>query len=390
MVLCYQIVSVGTERDKNMLKVNYFDKTAEGDPIYAVSLQNKSGAYVQILTYGAIVRIIKVPDKDGALRDIALGYDNVEDYRTGDCYFGAVIGRCANRLTGPSFTLNGKTYHLFDNTGTGVALHGGKIGFDKKVWTLRQPVVSPEALVTLAAEDGGELTAEGNEVCLSMISQSGDEGYPGNLTLDVTYSFSEDNTLALTYCARCDQDTILNVTNHSYFNLDGQDCGHDCLDTLVRINADEITPLGSDFAPTGEFMKVKDSAYDFNTFKTIRRDLESGHPQLIIGGGYDQNFVIRGGGTPGTLTQAAEAVSKESGIKMEVYTDLPGVQFYIGNFIAEQTGKNGAVYNKRSGFCFETQKFPNAVNIPHFPSVILRENEVFTTTTHYCFGISRI
>lgn len=371
-----------------MLKIKYFDKTDAGETIYAVSIRNKSGACVQILTYGATVRTIAVPDKNGALRDIALGYDRTEDYARGTCRFGALIGRCANRLSGPSFMLNGKKYEMYDNTGTGVSLHGGKIGFDKKVWTLRHPVFSPEALSSLSED--GELTSDDNAVSLSLLSPDGDEGYPGNLTLEVTYSFTEDNTLEIVYRAQCDQDTVFNVTNHSYFNLDGQDCGHDCLDTLVKINADRITPLGHDLVPTGEFMEVKNTAYDFNSFKTIRQDIESGHPQLVIGNGYDQNFVIRGGGIPGTLTKAAEAVSLDSGITMEVYTDMPGVQLYTGNFIKEQPGKNGAVYNRRAGFCFETQIFPNAVNIPHFPSAILHKEEHYTTTTRYRFGVTHI
>lgn len=368
-----------------MLTLQYFDKTAEGNAVYAVTLENANGARAEILTFGATLRTLFLPDWNGELRDIVLGYDRVAAYQEGNCHFGAVIGRCANRLTGPSFTLNGKRYTLYDNTGTGVALHGGKIGFDRKLWALRSPAFPEEALAALA-ENGGRLTEDTDSVCLSLFSPDGDEGYPGNLTLDVTYSFTADGTLAIRYDARCDRDTVFNVTNHAYFNLDGQHCGHDCLNTFVRIHADEITPLGSNFAPTGEFLPVRDTAYDFNDFKTIGRDLASGHPQLAVTGGYDQNFVIRDGGEPGRLTLAAEAYSEESGIQMKVLTDLPGVQFYIGNFITEQTGKEGAVYRKRSGFCFETQQFPNAVNIPHFPSVILRGGESYTTETRYCFG----
>lgn len=374
-----------------MIKLRYFDKTVNGQNVYAVSIYNSSGAYVDILNYGATVRALAVPDKYGSLRDIVLGYDSTAEYQSHDAYFGAVIGRCANRITGPAFTLNGKTYKLVDNTGAGTALHGGAKGFDKKLWKIDNSVFdnilgAKKTKEELAA--GHEVYDSGNSISFSLISPDGDENYPGKLSITVTYAFSDNFDLDISYTAKCSEDTLLNVTNHSYFNLDGHDCGHNCLKTYVKINSDEITPLGDKLTPTGEFMKIAGTAYDFNNFKTIGSDLNSGHPQLVIGGGYDQNFVLRDAKGAGKgMTLAAEAYSKDSGIFMKTYTDLPGVQFYIGNFITDMVGKNGAVYGKRSGFCFETQNFPNSVNIPQFPSAILKKGERYNTETRYSFGV---
>lgn len=368
----------------NMLKLKYFDKTADGQDVFSVTLTNNDGESCEIISYGATVRTLFIKDKEGVLRDVVLGYDTVADYENNDSYFGAVIGRCANRLTGPSFTINGKEYHTADNTGTGVALHGGNIGFDKKIWTVDLPEANSAAFE--AIKNGGEIMSGENSVTFTLLSPDGDEGYPGNLALKVTYTLSDDAELMIDYEAVCDEDTVLNVTNHSYFNLDGQDCGHDCLNTVVRINSDHITPMGTNFAPTGEIMEVADTVFDFNEFKTIGRDLEYPHPQLIIGAGYDHNFVIRRDNVKKKdLSLASQCYSNVSGIEMFTYTDLPGVQFYIGNYIKDSQGKTGARYGRRSGFCFETQFFPNAINTPGFESPLLKKNTVFTSKTVYKF-----
>ncbi len=367
-----------------MLKLKYFDKTANEQDVFSVTLENSAGESAEIINYGATIKALFVKDSSGNLRDVVLGYDTMADYEKNDCYFGAIIGRCANRLTGPSFILNDKEYRLFDTTGKGVALHGGKIGFDKKIWKIELPEAN--SAVFDALKSGGEIMSGGNSVSMTLFSPDGDEGYPGNLTLTVKYTFTDDARLMIEYHAECDEDTLLNVTNHAYFNLDGQDCGHDCLGTYVKINADSITPLGEKLTPTGEIMPVKDTPYDFNDFKTIGQDIHIPHPQLIVGSGYDQNFIIRRDTQTAPVT---ECYSKESGICMQTYTDLPGVQFYIGNFIDPQDGKNGARYGKRSGFCFETQMFPDAINIPSFESPILRKGEIFESRTVYEFDVIR-
>ena len=366
-----------------MLKLKYFDKTADGQDVFSVTLTNNEGESCEIISYGATVRTLFVKDKYGALRDVVLGYDSMADYEKNDSYFGAIIGRCANRLTGPSFTINGQEYKTADNTGSGVALHGGNIGFDKKIWSIDLPEANSAAFD--AIKTGGEIMSGENSVTFTLLSPDGDEGYPGNLTLKVKYTFTDDAELNIEYEAVCDKDTVLNVTNHSYFNLDGQDCGHDCLNTVVRINADYITPMGTNFAPTGEIMEVADTVFDFNEFKTIGKDVEYPHPQLIIGAGYDHNFVIRREGSKREQALASQCYSNESGIRMFTYTDLPGVQFYIGNYISDSQGKNGAVYGKRSGFCFETQFFPNAINTPSFETTLLKKNTLFTSKTTYKF-----
>lgn len=373
-----------------MLKLKFFDKTADGRDVWSIVLENSAGEYAELINYGATLKSLFVKDAEGKLRDVVLGYDDMEGYEKNDSYFGAVVGRCANRLTGPSFVLGGYEYKLNDNTGTGVALHGGNIGFDKKIWSVNFPEANSAVFESL--KSGGEIMSGGNSVSLTLISPDGDEGYPGNLTLTVTYTLTEDSRFEIEYHAVSDADTVLNVTNHAYFNLDGQDCGHNCLDTYVKIHSDMITPLGNNFAPTGEFMNVAGTPYDFNDFKKIGQDVGEDHPQLIIGSGYDQNFVIR---RPEDEAQefvqfnkpvlASECYSKSSGIRMRTYTDLPGVQFYIGNFIKPQLGKQWAMYGHRHGFCFETQMFPNGINIPEFESPILREGENFRSKTIYAF-----
>jgi len=374
-----------------MLKLKFFDKTADGRDVWSIVLENSVGEYAELINYGATLKSLFVKDAEGKLRDVVLGYDDMAGYEKNDSYFGAIIGRCANRLTGPSFTLGDREYKLNDNTGSGVALHGGIIGFDKKIWDIDFPEAN--AAVFEALKCGGEIMAAGNSITLTLFSPDGDEGYPGNLTLKVTYTFTDAADLEIKYDAECDCDTVLNVTNHAYFNLDGQDCGHNCLDTYVKIYSDMITPLGNNFAPTGEFMDVAGTPYDFNEFKKIGQDVGADHPQLIIGSGYDQNFVIRRPEDEAAeFTQfskpvlASECYSKESGILMKTYTDLPGIQFYIGNFIKPQLGKQWAMYGHRSGFCFETQMFPDGINIPAFVSPVLRSGDRFTSKTVYAFG----
>ncbi len=363
-----------------MLKLKYFDKTADNRDVYSVTLENSEGESVEILNYGATVKSLFVKDSSSVLRDVVLGYDNMKGYEENTSYFGAVIGRCANRLTGPSFTLNGNIYYLFDNTGSGVALHGGKIGFDKKIWNINLPEANPAAFEAL--KSGAEIMSPSDSVSLTLLSPDGEEGYPGNLTLTVKYTFTDDARLILEYKAQSDADTILNITNHSYFNLDGHDCGHDCLKTYVRISADKVTPLGKNLAPTGEFLSVAGTPYDFNEFKQIGQQINDDYPQLIVGSGYDINFALKKDPINAPVT---ECYSTESGICMRTYTDLPGVQFYTGNFIEPHTGKQGAQYGRRGAFCFETQLFPNGINVPEFDSPILKAGDVFESKTVYEF-----
>ncbi|MBQ8732019.1 MAG: galactose mutarotase [Oscillospiraceae bacterium] len=309
---------------------------------------------VNVIEYGATLQSFLY---DGV--DVILGYDTLDGYRNGGSCQGASIGRHANRIAEGKFTLNGKEYILAKNeTKTGTHLHGGMVGFDKRVW-------DSEVL-----EDGVRFT---------IVAEDGEEGYPGKLTTTVTYSICED-TLNISYTAISDKDTIVNLTNHSYFNLNGNGQGT-ILDTELQIFANQFTPMSDVFIPTGELKPVDGTVFDFRTPKTIGRDLSAGDEQIILaGGGYDHNFVL---GTDRSWKTAAIAYCPTSGLKLECFTDLPGVQLYISNMLDEKCGKGGAPLGRHQGFCLETQFFPDAPNQPTFPSTTLRAGETFATKTAY-------
>jgi aldose 1-epimerase len=318
---------------------------------------------VVAITYGAIVKSIRTPDRDGRVADIALGFDTIEDYRLRNRYFGAVVGRYGNRIARGRFTLDGRDIQLDANKG-GHHLHGGVRGFDKVVWH-------------------GERLAR-DRVLFSYRSADGEEGYPGTLEATVAYTLTTHNQLVVDYTATTDKPTIVNLTNHSYFNLGGEGTG-DVLQHVVTIDADRYTPVDDAMIPTGEIVPVDGTPFDFRTPRAIGDRIDEDHPQLKIGSGYDHNYVLNGAEG---LHFAARAVDPTTGRTLQVDTTEPGVQFYTGNKLTGAPGKQGHSYGPRSGFCLETQHFPDSPNQPGFPSTILRPGDTFRSTTVFTFGVA--
>jgi Galactose mutarotase and related enzymes len=340
-----------------------FGNTGDGTEVYIFTLKNCNGMTAEITNFGGIVARLFVPAKDGKLDDVVLGYDNLNGYLKHGPYFGAIVGRHANRIEDAKFEINGVEYRLNANDGKN-HLHGGLKGFDKAIW-------QPEVI----EKDSNE------SLQLTYRSRDGEENYPGNLDVKVIYTLTDENALNIDYFAVSDKDTVVNLTNHSYFNLSGHKSGNISNHKLM-INADEFTPINSECIPTGEIRSVKGTPMDFTTLSLIGPGLESGYKQIDCGHGYDHNWVLNGEG----LKKAAEVVDENSGRVMEVYTTMPGVQFYSGNFLEETEGcKDGAVYRKRAGLCLETQYFPNALKHRDFPSPILRAGELYRHTTVYKF-----
>ena len=345
-----------------------FGTTKEGTPVTLYTLENASGAAVDISTYGGAIVAIRVPDASGKLLDVALGYEDVSGYENNGGFLGALIGRVGNRIGNSRFTLNGKTYQLGANDGVN-HLHGGFQGFDKKVWNARVDN-SP---------------ADGDKLVVTYFSPDGEENYPGNLTVSVTYSFDDDNQLKLEYMALGDQDTPVNLTNHCYFNLNGQGTSK-ILDHEMMICADEYTEGDAGCLPTGVIAPVAGTPFDFTTPHVIGDRIDADFEQLTFAGGYDHNFVIRGTG----YRQAAKVKSPKTGITLEVFTDMPGMQFYAGNMITgDPVGKGGCVYKKRDGFCLETQYYPNGMACENFPSPVLKAGALYHFTTAYRFSVEK-
>lgn len=336
-----------------------FGKTVDGKQAKLFILKNGSGMELAVSDYGATLVRVLVPDKNGNPKDVVLGYDTAEEYEKGTCHFGATVGRVANRIGGASFELNGKTYGLTAND-NGNSLHGGRDYYNKRMWK---------------AEDAGE-----SGVTFLLDSPDGDQGYPGEVKLSVTYELTEDNELKIHYCAQPGEDTLVNLTNHSYFNLSGHDSG-DVLPQEVMIAADAYTRADADSIPTGEIVPVEGTPMDFRAYKAIGKDIKEDYEALNFGQGYDHNWVLNGNG----MRLVAGMRSSETGIAMEVSTDLPGMQFYVGNFLEKEQGKGGAEYLRRHGACFETQYFPDAVHKEHFASPVVRAGEIYNTTTVYRF-----
>ena len=322
---------------------------------------NSGNISCDILTYGGALRSLTVPDKNGNAVDILLGFDSVEDYLKQDGYIGALVGRYANRIGGSSFELNGKMYTMYSNDGRN-HLHGGENGFDKQVWKVDN--------------------ATENMLALSLFSPDGQEGYPGNLSVRVTYTLNSD-ALVIDYRAQSDADTVCNLTNHAYFNLSGHNSGT-TENVLIQINADFYTPADKELIPTGEIAPVENTPMDLRNLLKTGEYADSDFCQLEYAGGYDHNWCING--PAGELRFAALAKAEDTGIVMKTYTTQPGMQFYGGNFIADlPKGKNGADYVKRSGFCFETQNYPDAPNRSNFPSAVLKAGEIYSHRTVYKF-----
>jgi aldose 1-epimerase len=337
-----------------------FGTTPEGKQVDLYTLTNTNGIIAKITNFGGILVSLEVPDRNGTLADVTLGFDKLDGYLGEHPYFGAIVGRYANRIGKAQFTLDGKVYKLAANDNEN-HLHGGIKGFDKKVWRLEDI----------------DYNADEAMVKLSYVSEDGEEGYPGNLACSVTYTLTKVDKLRIHYEAETDKTTVVNLTNHSYFNLAGQG-NSDILGHEMLINADKYTVVDKGLIPTGENRPVKGTPMDFTTPMTIGSRIDQ------VEGGYDHNYVLNSGG--GTLALAVKVYEPTSGRVMEVYTDQPGVQFYTGNFLdGSITGKAGKVYKKHYGFCLETQHFPDSPNKPDFPSVLLHPGQKYQTQTVYKF-----
>lgn len=336
-----------------------FGTTITGENIHIYHLENASGAYVEVTNFGCRLVKIAVPDREGNLRDVCLDFDTFEAYEKDNASLGAVVGRVANRIKDGHFSLNGTDYQLAVNNGTN-HLHGGLVGYGSKPW---------------------ETKIKDDKLVFTMNSSDGEEGYPGNLTLSVTYGWSEDNELSILYEASTDADTLLNVTSHGYFNLNGKD-SNDILSHELFIDADAITELDDTQAPTGEFISVEGTPFDFRTMHTIGKFMASDYEQFRKFGTYDHNFAINGTG----LREAAALQSKESGIRMTCFTDQPGMQLYVPNQPIPIGGTNENRYAAFSSVCLETQHYPDAINHENFPSIVLKPDEPFRSKTLYHFS----
>jgi aldose 1-epimerase len=342
-----------------------FGKDSTGAPVEIYTLKNSKGMEIQITPYGATLVSVKVPDRSGDFADVVLGFDSLDGYTQTPAppYFGATIGRYGNRIAAGTFTLNGKTYTLAINNGKN-SLHGGNRGFDKVIWTAKPN--SPG--------DGLELT---------YLSKDGEEGYPGNLSVTVTYTLTDDDEIRIHYTATTDQDTVFNPTNHSYFNLAGHDSG-DILGHTVTINADQYTPVDAGLIPTGELRKVEGTPFDFRQPHTVGERINAADEQIKLGGGYDHNWVLNR--TTG-LEFAARVTDPKSGRVLEAYTTEPGLQFYTSNFLdGSFHGKGGRPYNYRAALTLETQHYPDSPNHPGFPSTVLKLGQQFDSTTVFRFS----
>lgn len=347
------------------IKRSDFQSSLNGDSIDLFVLSNANGVEVSITNYGGRIVSVMVPDRDGNMKDVVLGYDNIDDYRATDNNFGATIGRYGNRIAHGKITVEGVEYQLPQNN-FGHTLHGGPEGFDKKVFKANQ--IDDQTL---------ELT---------YLSEDGEAGFPGNLSVKVTMILTNDNAIDIQYEAETDKETIVNLTNHSYFNLSG-DANKTILNDVLTINADQFTPVDDTFMTTGEILTVEGTPMDFRNSNVIGERIDNyEYEQLKFGDGYDHNWVLNTGGDISQL--AASVYSQETGILLEVYTTEPGLQVYTGNFLdGTNVGKYGAVYNKRNAICLETQKYPDSPNKSNWPSPYLKPGETYTSRCIYKFSV---
>jgi aldose 1-epimerase len=343
-----------------------FERTIDGKQTHLYVLKNKNGVQAAITNYGGHLVSLLVPDKDGKLTDVVVGFDNLEGYKKAlSSYFGATIGRYGNRIAEGKFSLEGKQYNLFVNNGPN-ALHGGKKGFNDVVWDAKQ--------------------VDSTTVELTYLSKDMEEGYPGNLNVKVTYHLTDDNAIEIGYEATTDKTTVVNLTNHSYFNLNGAGNGT-ILNHLVQIDADNYTPVDITLIPTGKIEPVKGTPFDFLAFKTIGKEIDADNQQIKSGPGYDHNFVLN---KHDITAPVAKVKADKSGIEMDVYTDEPGLQFYTGNFMQGQnTIRGGKKDDHRTAFAMETQHFPDSPNQPAFPSTTLKPGQVYKTQTIYKFSVAK-
>jgi aldose 1-epimerase len=351
---------------RGAVKTETWGKTQAGDPVALYTLENAM-LRVQLTEYGARIVRVEAPDRQKKMADVVLGYNNLAQYVSDPKdYFGAIVGRYGNRIAKGTFSLSGETYHVPLNN-NGNALHGGTEGFSTKVWK-------------------GRVVGE-NKVEFTLVSPDGDMGFPGTLTVHVVYTLAADR-LRIDYAATTTKATVVNLTNHSYFNLAGENSG-DILHQELRIDADKFTPIDPTLIPTGKLASVGDTPFDFRKSKAIGKDIEAGGEQLRRAGGYDHNFVLNS--KSGSLREAARAIDPMSGRTLTVLTTQPGVQFYSGNFLdGSVIGFSGQPYKQHAGFCLETQHFPDSPNHPNFPSTVLRRGEKFASTTEFVFGVSGV
>ncbi len=359
------MVACNSSKKQVMVKSEKFGSFS-GKDVYLYTLTNKKGDVIKLTNYGASVVEIDVPDRNGKRENVTFGYDSMEDYLKGDLYFGKVVGRYANRIAKGKFTLDGQEYSLSLNDGVNT-LHGGNTGWHSRVWNAQ-------------ILENTDFPA----IRFSYSSPDMEEGYPGNVEVEVVYTWTDDDEIVMDYKVTTDKNTVINVTNHAYFNLHGVGNG-DILDHEVIIKASAFTPVDSTLIPTGEVRKVEGTPFDFRTPHTIGERIEQPDEQLILGRGYDHNFV---------LDEAEEvdamAYDPSTGRVLEVITDQPGIQLYTGNFLdGTQKGRGGKVYNYRSGLCFETQHFPDTPNHADFPAVLLTPDEPFVSSTTYRFSVRK-
>jgi aldose 1-epimerase len=346
-----------------------FGWTPAGVTVELYTLRNSRGMQVRIATYGGTVTALTAPDRSGRYEDVVLGYEDLQGYLERSPYFGALIGRYGNRIANAKFALNGTTHVLAANDGPN-SLHGGRVGFDKVVWKVAAAQVTPQ----------------GPQLTLTYLSRNGEEGFPGNLSVVAVYTLTQDNALRLEYRASSDEDTVVNLTQHSYFNLRGSQRKGDVLGHLVQMNADRFTPVSSTLIPIGELRAVAGTPFDFRKPAAIGARIEARDEQLKFGHGYDHNWVLNS--APGTLAVDATVYEPASGRVLEVSSTQPGLQFYSGNFLdGSITGKNDWVYASRSGFCMEPQHFPDSPNHADFPSTVLKAGDTYQSTIIYRFTV---
>lgn len=344
------------------MKKENFGQTRAGVQASLYTMENENGMELKVTDYGATLVNIMVVDKNSRKRDVVLGYDDVSGYETGASFFGATVGRNANRIAGASFELGGKTFRL-DANENGNNLHSGLNFYNKRLWEVKQ--------------------SDAQSITFALFSPDGDQGYPGDVRIEVTYTLTENNEVKISYRAIPGEDTILNLTNHSYFNLNGEG-ENTILNHVVRLDADAFTETDDKLIPTGKMIDVTGTPMDFRQAKAIGQDIGADYEPLKLAGGYDHNWAL---GNHGNCDKAAEVYSPETGISMEVLTDLPGIQMYTGNGIENETGKGGKHYGKHAAVCFETQYFPDAVHHENFEAPVCKAGETYQTATVYKFRI---
>lgn len=367
LLILATVACVHKDAERDLISADNFETQVDGVPVSLYTLQNANGLVTQITNFGGKIVSLWVPDKNGDLADVVLGYNTIEAYlNSGEVYFGALIGRYGNRIGNARFQINGTTYTLAANDGKN-HLHGGIKGFNAVVWNAEQP--------------------DSQTLVLTYSSPDMEEGYPGNLDVRVQYSLTDDNELKIEYWATTDKPTPVNLTSHSFFNLKGEGNGT-ITDHLMQINADSFTPVDAGLIPLGTLAPVDDTPLDFRELTAIGERINADFEQLEFGNGYDHNYVINQ--SEEDLNFAAKVIEPQSGRVMEVYTNEPGIQFYSGNFLnGSETGKSGKTYRFRDAFCLETQHFPDSPNQENFPSTILNPGEEYYSVCVYRFGTEK-